>query len=478
MTDFGPTVVIIGAGFSGTALAVNLLRLPHRGGLRIVLVDRDGHARGTAYARREHPYRLNVPAGRMSASSADPTDFLAFARRRLPHATAEDFLPRELYGEYLEATLRGAALLAASDVRLDCVEGEAVRIEGETGGSPLCVRLADGRSLAADDVVLALGNPPPARLPSTAALRRSTRCIENPWEAPLSFAAAESVLLVGTSLTMADVVTAASDATRDDIVIHAISRRGLTPPAQTAFRSAPESGAASSVERIRLMQAAGRSARRLMREVRDLCDRTERDAGGDWREAITFVHHLAPELWSRMPPAERRRFLRHARLYWDLHRHRLPNETLETLSRLRRAGKLHVHAGRTVALESHDGRIRATWRPRGEPRLRTLLVDRVINCTGPDYDVYRSQSPIVRSLLADGLACRDPLGLGFSTGRAGALIDTAGCVASNLCYLGPMLRADRWETTAVPELRQHAERLAHHLAARIAAHVPAIRAAI
>jgi len=65
--------------------------------------------------------------------------------------------------------------------------------------------------------------------------------------------------------------------------------------------------------------------------------------------------------------------------------------------------------------------------------------------------------------LAQGVAMRDPLGLGLATDNTGALITARGCPAGNLYYIGPMLRASHWEATAVAELRAHAARLAHHL---------------
>jgi uncharacterized NAD(P)/FAD-binding protein YdhS len=95
---------------------------------------------------------------------------------------------------------------------------------------------------------------------------------------------------------------------------------------------------------------------------------------------------------------------------------------------------------------------------------QTLLVDRIFNCTGPDYDVRRSRMRLVRSLIASGVALADPLGLGVVTDELGAIIDANGRAAPNIHYVGPMLRARYWEATAVPELRAHAERLARHLA--------------
>src|SRR5471030_336355 len=100
------TLVIVGAGFSGTVLTAILLRRPPPQGADIVLIERDSAmGRGVAYAARDFPYLLNVPAARLSADSRDPLQFLRFARRQLPDADGEDFLPRALYGDYLQDLL-------------------------------------------------------------------------------------------------------------------------------------------------------------------------------------------------------------------------------------------------------------------------------------------------------------------------------------------------------------------------------------
>jgi uncharacterized NAD(P)/FAD-binding protein YdhS len=460
MTSIPRTIVIVGAGFSGTVVAANLLRLSYWKPLRIVLVDRTAHmTRGTAYADRAHPHLLNVPAGRMSANSREPLEFLAFAQRRLPKATAEDFLPRTLYGEYLESMLLAAELSAPPHVRLDRVLGDVCSIEPTGSASPFRVQLADGRQLSADDVVLALGNPPPAQIPGTEGLRGSPRYAQDPWNASPTFRPGERVLVLGTGLTMADVVTAGAEAAQDQVEIHAISRHGLVPPSQTAFRHANREGSSGA-----LLRAASFSVRRLVRTVRELADDMQH-RGGDWREAITFVRNLTPALWQRLPTRERKRFLRHVRPYWDVHRHRLPQQTLSELEQLRLRQKLHVHAGRLLGLELVGERVRVSWRPRRKKEPATLFVDRVVNCTGPDYNPHRSRDPLVHSLLLQGMAVCDSLGLGLRTGLYGALVDARGRTANNLYYVGPMLRADHWESTAAHELRGHAERLAHHLAA-------------
>jgi uncharacterized NAD(P)/FAD-binding protein YdhS len=63
----------------------------------------------------------------------------------------------------------------------------------------------------------------------------------------------------------------------------------------------------------------------------------------------------------------------------------------------------------------------------------------------------------------------DRLDLGLRTAEHGACVSRRSVPGEHLYYLGPMLRADHWDATAVAELRTHAERLAKHLAGRDAA---------
>jgi uncharacterized NAD(P)/FAD-binding protein YdhS len=452
------TIVIVGAGFSGTVVAINLLRLTRERPLRVVLVDRAQTARGVAYAKRPYPYLLNVPAGRMSATSGDPLEFLAFAQRRLPHATSDDFLPRELYGDYLESSLALAELASSPHAQLDRIRGAVIAIEKPHRSLVQHVHMADGRSLSADTVVLALGNPPPASPPGAAAMRDSARYVADPWKAPPAFRAGETVLIAGTGLTMTDIALAGNEAAKGKVVIHAISRHGLVPLPQTSFRQIHDERAGAG-----LVQSDSLSIRQLFRSFRALSESATL-GDGDWREVIGALRGHAPTIWQRLPVRERRRFLRHARCYWDVHRHRLPEGTWTAIDTLRRMRKLHIHAGRISGLELAGKQVRVSWRARGEERPRTLLVDRVINCMGPDYDLRHTQDRLLRSLMAQGMAVPDPLGLGLMTGECGALMDArGGGVLGNIYYIGPMLRASHWETTAVQELRVHAEQLACQL---------------
>ena len=456
-----PTIAIVGAGFSGTVLAACLLREAAMPPTRIVLIERAPQlGRGVAYARRDHDYLLNVPAGRMSADSSVPDEFLQYARRANPAVSPEDFLPRALYGDYLDERLSVARREAPLHLQFEHLHAEVYAVRRWRREAALRVELADGSALVADMVVLAVGNAQPARLPQIGAIEQHPAYVADPWRVPSAFAG-ERVLLIGTGLTMVDIATAAWERGEGPAVIHAVSRHGLVPPRQTAFR--PD---ALRADGEAVLLAAAPSTRRLVSAVRELVADAEL-AGGDWREAVSFVRKVAPTVWQRMPADERRRFLRHARSYWDVHRHRLPAQNLRRVESLRAAGMLQVHAARLVATRADADGVHVTLRPRGSLEREELLVDRVVNCTGPDFDLRRLNDPLWRQLREDGLAVPDELGLGLRTGPHGAVFDREGWPGPRLFYLGPMLRADHWEATAALELRDHAEQLAARLAAQL-----------
>lgn len=453
------TIVIVGGGFSGTVLAANLLRRPPAGPTRLVLVERASEVgRGAAYAERGFPYLLNVPASRMSASSAAPKEFLEFAQRRMPNVTGEDFLPRALYGEYLGEVLLAAQLSAPTNIRLEIVRGAVTNIRRIERHLPLQVELDDGRRFTADDVVLAPGNPKPAPFAAAKDVLQHPAYIADPWASDLKFTADQTILLIGTGLTAADVINIASADQKRLPTLHALSRHGLIPPRQTAFRPDAFKGDGNA-----LLLAASTSLRGLTSTVRLLANEAEK-MGGDWREAITFVRNMAPTIWQRLPERDRIRFLRHVRAYWDIYRHRLPPQLIQRIDSLRSSRHLTIHAGHIKEFIPREGRIEVIWRPRGTRQLRTQQFDRVINCTGPDYAIGRSTEPLWRNLVQCGLCVADSLGLGLRTGPNGAVIDADGWPGPHLFYVGPMLRADLWEATAAHELRGHAEKLAALLA--------------
>lgn len=448
------TIAIVGAGFSGTATAVHLLRQVRQDRTQIVLIER-GHefGRGVAYASAPFPFVLNVPASRMSATTADPDEFLRFARRFDARISAGHFLPRRLYGDYLQSMLREAAAAAWPGASLECQCGEVVDVEPERTGR-VVVTMAGGRHLLTDDVVLALGNPPARRIDAAAPSTDLDEVLGR-LAATTAVRLPRRLVVLGTGLSMVDAVLAVLDHD-PEAEIHALSRHGLVPRGQTDFTSA-----AFQDHAHRLTRAAG-SIARLVTVVRDLASEADR-SGSDWREVITLVRQEAPALWRALDDSQRRRFLRHVRSYWEVHRHRLPPSIARRIEALRSSAQLVVHAGRLASMRHRPQGVDVSWQVRGSDEIVCLDAVAAINCTGPNYDLTRTADPLWCALVTRGIARPDAHALGVLAGPNGELLGRDDWTSHRIFYIGPMLRADHWEATAVGELRVRAERLAQHL---------------
>jgi uncharacterized NAD(P)/FAD-binding protein YdhS len=453
-------VAIIGGGFSGVATAVQLLRHAPGHGVRVTLVNLSaGMARGLAYGTRSPEHALNVPVGNMSVLADDAGHFLRYCRGRDARTKSADFVPRQLYGDYLEATLAQAERRARPFTRLARVVAEVVRLEAPGAGRAAALCLSNGDRLTADQVVLAVGNFPPAAPCSGSSQLHGSRCyVRDPWAVGAldGIRATDSVLLLGSGLTAVDVALRLSRTPRT-APLYCVSRRGLLPQAQ------PHQGTGARSEPVdALLQAMGATVRCAVHALRQYA-RARVQAGGDWRDVIAALRPYVPQLWRRWPLHERARFLRHVQPYWDNLRHRCAPEPHRRFSELVHCGAVRVLAARATAQRDANDRLRVELRCRGSQVVLPLQVFWVVNCTGPDADVSRAEMPLIRSLLAQGAICRDRFGLGLEVDDDGAVIDALGQPLQWLHYIGPLLKARDWEATAVPELRAHALTLALRL---------------
>jgi uncharacterized NAD(P)/FAD-binding protein YdhS len=458
----GTTIAVVGAGFSGTMLSLWLQAFAPAG-TRICLIERTGRfAAGDAYTTTNHRHLLNVPAGRMSALPDQPNDFVQWLRRQ-PAARLGDvvpsefaFVPRALYGAYLESLL-DSGLREARPSRLELLQDAVVRVAHHFDGVTL--GLASGAVLNADIAVLATGNAAPSLLhPDVGVLRAAGLWHAGPWDST-AFAGLEPdvpVLLIGSGLTMADAVISLLDAGHTGPV-HAISRHGLLPRRHSASHAGP-------------LATANPWPRRLCPLVRAVRGEIAAAlaAGHDWRSVIDALRPFNQDLWRGFSDSERSRFLRHLRAWWDVHRHRMPHAAADRIEATLASGQLRVHAGRIVGLGVKEGQASVAFRRRGTEAVATLTAARVIDCTGPATDVTRSTEPLMRSLLSAGIARPDPLRLGLDVATSGALIDRLGQCSGRLFAIGPPTKGVSWEITSVPDIRTRCRDLAHMLGGLLA----------
>jgi uncharacterized NAD(P)/FAD-binding protein YdhS len=449
-------IAVIGAGCSGTLLALHLLRVcPST--TRIILIERQSHlGRGLAYSTENPNHLLNVRAARMSAFEDRPSDFLAWLCRQAEHTgvptpTGASFASRQLFGSYMGHLLDEA--LQGSNDRLRLKRANVSKVTSSCAGVKLS--LDSGCTIHADVAVLALGNfPPEPPKIDDPSFYDGPFYRPDPWqaEALADLHPEEPLLLIGTGLTMVDVTVSLLDAGHRG-PIHAISRRGLLPHRHTeasSHRAPPTiSISTSPLALLRLLRHAARA---------------HATHGGQWQDIIDQMRPYTQDVWQTMSPEDRKRFLRHLRPWWDIHRHRMAGPVADRIDAVRANGQLQVVAGRISRFVTQGSGAEVFYAPRnGKKTLASIQARRVINCTGPAGDLNRINDPLVISLLRDGIVRPDPLKLSLDVTALGALRDSDGLVSSNLFAVGPMTKSAFWEMTAVPDIRRHCEVLATYI---------------
>jgi uncharacterized NAD(P)/FAD-binding protein YdhS len=449
------TIAIIGAGYSGTLTAVNILRTSPPDNVRVVLVEQDSTpGRGLAYRFADDNHLLNVPAGNMSALADEPSHFVAYCRNVDPAFNTGSFISRRLYGEYLQYTLAEAETNHPGT--LEKINGEAVAILPDASHEKFRIGLAGGASLEATQVVLAFGNFSRGSPQSVPANLR--KYLVNPWD----FSALDGldqkqpVAILGTGHTAVDVLFRLTSCNRTR-KIFLLSRRGLLPH---GHRFNPTHQTAS--EYPAYLVGLPPTIRAYTRALREEATRREA-AGGNWRDVLNELRPHTSRLWRALPEAERIRSLQKIRPYWDVHRHRFAPSAARRLENLLDSGQVKRLAGRITGFDREGVNLSIQFKSRGEASVERLDVGAVVNCTGPNNDLSSLSVPLVTQLRNEGLIQQDCLKLGLLVDDGYRVIDVHNQANPGLFYVGPMLKARYWEASAVPELRNHIRRLAEHL---------------
>jgi uncharacterized NAD(P)/FAD-binding protein YdhS len=451
------TVVVVGGGFAGTLFALKIAAA--RPDFRVLLIERQPHhGRGLAYGACAPYHLLNVPVSRMELGlNPGFADWLrAKHASALQDALAESggdlasaYVPRELFGDYLQESVAQARSPDPAQ-GFTLLRGNAVRaLDAPAHG----VQLEDGREVKADFVVLALGNLPPRPPPVKDDWFYDTPAfVPDPWvngafdgldrDAPL--------VLLGTGQTMADIALQL-EAGGHRGPIHAVSRHGLLPLTH-------EAGGAWQPFLAPLLPAG---PRQLMRVIRAEAAKAKA-RGIPWQRVIDAVRPYIPTVWHAWSERERRLFLRHIRARWDVHRSRMAPRVSKQLHAMIARGQLVVSAGRIRLYRQTPAGIEIVLSHNGAERV--LAAGGVINCTGPRGDLGRIAIPLIADLRRRGALVPDALGLGLETDDC-AVRDSAGRASTWLYALGPLTRPAWWEITAVPEIAVQVDRLVAELAA-------------
>lgn len=446
-----PSVAIVGGGFSGAAVAFHLARGGWPGRIT-VFEPRPVMGAGLAYSTNDPAHRINVPATRMSLlPDEQPDHFKGWLHGRPeladdPAATLADgrvFPTRALFGRYVAEQLapfvRAGAIVHHRDTVVDArPDGDRWRLATLSGERDL-----------ADTLVLATSHPPPALPHALAGLTGHPGMIADPWQPDALGAIAPdaSVLIVGTGLTMADVVATLNRRGHRGAIL-AISRRGQRSHGHAAPGIEPEGEFA---------KPPTGSAVALLRRVRSAVAEAARH-GRSWHGVLDRVRTQGPVIWEALSPDQKASLVRHLRPYWDTHRFRIAPQTEEIIEQAQADGRLRIAAARMTGAGERAGRLHVDLLTRhGLIEQRTF--DAIVNTTGPGHRDVVASSALLASLARQGIIRAGVLGLGLlvdADNRASGTAD--GCLRPFVT--GPLARERVGELMGLPEVARHAIRVA------------------
>lgn len=427
-------IAIIGAGATGVITAYQM-NTQHPD-LNVVLIEKAKFAKGAAYGTNEPCHLLNVPAAGMSAIHGEPDHFVNWLKSNnlteFDHAPGvpleKCFVPRMIYARYLESIDAGLNVQRISD--------EAIKLEKQKDG--WCIHFKSGDTLIAKKVILTIGNfPPNLPHPCFEAHKDSPQFITHPWgnRAWQTLQGHETVLIIGTGLTMVDYVLSLHRLGHKGKII-TLSRRGLPPlPHEYGIEKYPE---------FLTLDSAPKTVLSLMKRIRQEIKNTD----ANWRAVIGSLRPITQGSWQAFSNTEKKRFLRHACAYWDIHRHRIAPEIAATLENMKASGQLQIIAGR---IHDCSEKLIVSYTPRHTDEKQHIEADIILNAVGPSSDYRKVKDTLVQSLLKDGLLKPDSV--------LGADIPPNLEIAENLYTLGPITKSHLWEIIAIPDIQAQCAKL-------------------
>jgi uncharacterized NAD(P)/FAD-binding protein YdhS len=446
-------LAIIGGGYTGAALAVHALRAASRP-LDVQIIEPEAElGQGIAYGATDPAHRINVPSDKMSLFGDDPSHLTRWLEDNhwLPDEASTDaqghhYVARAAFAAYVKDVLKQTLQGSEADARWTRHRARAIALHRD--GMGWIVELSTGRRLSVDKVALCVGHAAPMPpCPVSAEASNHAGFIANPWAsgAMSGVRPHQNVLIVGTGLTMADVVATLS-AGGHQAPVTAVSRRGLTPRPHGRF-----------LDDIDILggEAAPQTALGVLRLARRRTREFENSVG--WQPIMDALRFKLRQIWPALSPQEQRRVARRLLPFWEVHRFRIAPQLHDLVEDWRRQGRLVVEKAALASLEAADGKLIATLQRRDGAQARRAF-DAVALCTGPGKALEKD--PLAAQLVREGLARPDATATGLTVDDHSHLIDRQGLAQANLFAFGPLTRGSFGEMTGAPDITRQIERVA------------------
>ncbi len=443
-------IAIIGGGLSGTLLAHYLLQADAQP-LTVYLFEKDYQqlSRGIAYRTSNENQLLNVPTGSMNLYGLPAGDFYQWLLSKgHSHIVPEDFVSRSLFGAYLKEIFQ-ESLDRAKQVNVKVITDEVIDIVKDE--DVLHVSTANGHAYKVTKAVVANGIlPPTSPFDVTLEITLSGLYQSNPWNFRYidQLKSNDHVVLIGTGLTMLDHAVGLLRSNKN-IRVTAFSRRGLLPLAHKPYQS-------YSFPDYSIVPKEDIGV--LLRSIKDYYS-IHQDKGLDWRDLMDRIRTQVPQLWKALSSASKKRFIRHLKPYWEIHRHRAPDQVLRVVEQAMKDNRFKLMKGKINTVTTHSRKLSLNLV--GSNETIQIHANYLLNSSGLQQDVSLTSDVLLKKLLERGYMVPDSNSLGIETDETGALQCTVG--EKNIFTLGALRRAAVFECTAAKEIGEQAFRLSKNL---------------
>lgn len=390
---------------------------------------------GPAYSTPRHEHLLNVRAGGMSLWLDNPAHFAEWCKAEgIDGASPAAFMPRVVYHKYLQEILDSTLALAKEKfITVTVLDDVAVAVN-----SGYAVSLQSGRIVQAKHIVLALGNSLRAQQQADIA-----GLVTDPWHYDYTQLPANgAVAVIGSGLTAVDAMISLLTAGWQGKII-CLSGHALLP------RPHLDMVDATRMPKLMAQDFVDKPLSKLLHNLRAVA----KPLGAEWPYAIDALRPLTQIIWRNLAPHDRTRLAGRHFALWNIHRHRAAPEIYRQLDAAMKRGQLQLVKAHATGYAPENGGIKISLQ-----RGNHMHVDRAFVCTGIGYGA--GENPLLRAMMQASLLPQDGM-------TADETFRVGGTESRGIYALGAPLFGQLFETTAVPELRMQADKIARVLAAHI-----------
>ena len=438
------TIGIIGGGAAGVLTALRILSSDKNSKFKVIIFDKSKKkfGLGAAYGTTSPYHLLNVRAEAMSLFQETPEHFTAWLAEKGYGFTPKDFVPRQIYGKYIDDVFSNICNNNPSAIETIHDEVTSLKIEADK----YVIQFGDTKSLPADYVVIATGNFPPHSFSFISPHLRAPNYFENPWTINWEVVSrTRSLVLIGSGLTAVDVGFHLIKSGYQGKIV-SLSRHGLLPSVHTE-----EGGASQST-----LPSIEGSLKQKIKILREWLSNSKEP----WQHRFDLLRPVTQSLWQSFTLEEAKRFIRHLQPYWDIHRHRIDPHINHVLAEAAKVGHFSVIAAKIESIAHVDDSLKVSYRPRHSENIENIDAECVINCTGPSSPFLKSNSQLISQMMEDGLAVQDKLKIGIRTTKEGKVVSKNN---NNIWAIGSLRRGELWETTALREIKDQALLIARQI---------------